>query len=358
MSGTSEQKVNQVSYTYDQLFPLIRSTLEAGISVLLLGAPGIGKSTLAVNLAHVMKKTLIDIRLAQKDPAELGGVYFPNRETQTLELFPPAWVKRACSEPCLVFLDEFNAAVTKLHQAAAYQIVLEKRIGEFQFHPETVVLAAGNREDDNSIVMPLSSALCNRFAHFEMRPDAKTWLKWAAANGIQEDIMAFIQTYGEKVLFDAVDAHSFPTPRSWAMASRVMSKVKGRDLKRAVAACIGFPMADRFFKYLNFYRRVNSAGIIAGEVKIDFTTNSEPSFVYAAIFSVADFLTRGSVPDNHLVNIVSFIASPGIGPEYQILFLRQLYSRNMKLFDRLKVLIEFRNLAEKIVNLRSSLYMK
>ncbi len=106
-------------YTYDQLRPLLRATLESGVSVLLLGPPGIGKSTLATDLAGLMHKTLIDIRLAQKDPAELGGVYFPNRETQTLELFPPAWVRRACEEPCLVFLDEFNAAITKLHQAAA-----------------------------------------------------------------------------------------------------------------------------------------------------------------------------------------------------------------------------------------------
>jgi len=114
MSIKRTQTVLPSGYTFDQLFPLIRSTLDAGISVLLLGAPGIGKSTLAMDLARVMKRKLIDIRLAQKDPAELGGVYFPNRETQTLELFPPAWVKRACAEPCLVFLDEFNAAVTKL----------------------------------------------------------------------------------------------------------------------------------------------------------------------------------------------------------------------------------------------------
>lgn len=344
-------------YTFDQLFPLIRATLDAGISVLLLGAPGIGKSTLALELAKVMNKRLIDIRLAQKDPAELGGVYFPNRETQTLELFPPGWVKQACSEPCLVFLDEFNAAVTKLHQAAAYQIVLERRIGEFQFHPETVVLAAGNREEDNAIVTPLSSALCNRFAHFEMRSDVATWLKWAAANGIHENIMAFIQTYGEEVLSATSDENSFPTPRSWAMASRVMTRVDRDDVKRAIAACVGYAMADRFCKYLEIYRKVDAAGIIAGKEKIDFIRKSGPSFIYAAIFSVAGYLTIADVPDKNLKNIVAFITSPGVTPEYQILFLRQLRNRNAKLFDRLKTLSKFRELAGKIVNLRASLYL-
>ena len=344
------------AYTYDQLFPLLRSTLEAGISVLLLGSPGIGKSTLAVALAKDMKKTLIDIRLAQKDPAELGGVYFPNRDAQTLELFPPEWVKRACAEPCLVFLDEFNAAVTKLHQAAAYQIVLEKRIGEFQFHPGTMVLAAGNHEDDNAIVTPLSSALCNRFAHFEMRPDVATWLKWAAGHGIHEHIMAFIQTYGEEVLFSASDTHSFPTPRSWEMASKVMRRVDDGDLKRVIAACVGAPMADRFCTYLDIYRKVNAAKIISGEAKLDFGKASEPSFVYAAIFAVAGYLSHAQVPDNHLGNIVAFITAPGVGPEYQILFFRQLRSRSPGIFARLKALPEFRVLAGKIVTLLSSLY--
>ena len=344
-------------YTYTQLFPLIQATLEAGISVLLLGPPGVGKSSMATDLARVMERKLIDIRLAQKDPAELGGVYFPNRETQTLELFPPEWVKCACSEPCLVFLDEFNAAVTKLHQAAAYQIVLERRIGEFRFHPDTIVLAAGNREEDNAIVTPLSSALCNRFAHFEMRPDTEAWLEWAAGHGINDNIMAFIRAFGDEVLFDISDARSYPTPRSWAMASRVMATAHPLDLKRAVAACIGMPMADRFCKYMEIYRKVDAAGIIRGDARIDFTKHGEPSFVYAAIFAVAGHLATAAVPDPHLGNIVRFITSPGVQPEYQILFLRQLRHRASKLFDRLKALPSFRDLAANLVALRVSLYM-
>ena len=345
------------SYTFEQLFPLLRVTLESGISALVLGPPGIGKSTLALELSRSMGKPLIDIRLAQKDPAELGGVYFPNRETQTLELFPPAWVKRACDEPCLVFLDEFNAAVTKLHQASAYQIVLEHRIGEFQFHPGTVVLAAGNREEDHAIVVPLSSALCNRFAHFEMRPDAASWVSWATAHGIQEDILAFVQTYGEEVLFAASDAHAFPTPRSWAMASRILERVEDDDVKRVLASCIGLPMATRFCTFQKLFRVVHADKIIAGKSKIDFKKKTDPSFFYAAIFAVAGYLCTAKVPDKHLPNIVSFIASEGVGPEYQFLFLRHLRHRAEELFDRLKALQAFRELAGKLVALRSSLYL-
>ena len=116
-------------------------------------------------------------------------------------------------------------------------------------------------------------------------------------------------------------------------------------------------MADRFCKYLEIYRKVNAARIIAGKEKINFTKKSEPSFLYAAVFAVAGYLSAADVPDHNFSNIVSFISSPGIGPEYQILFLRQLYHRNGKLFNRLKALRSFRDLADKIVNLRASLYL-
>ena len=116
-------------------------------------------------------------------------------------------------------------------------------------------------------------------------------------------------------------------------------------------------MADRFCKYLEIYRKVDAARIIAGKEKIDFTKKTEPSFIYAAIFAVAGYLVTADVPDKNLRNIVAFISSPGVSPEYQILFLRQLRRRNLKLFDRLKALTEFRELAAKIVNLRASLYL-
>lgn len=343
-------------YSYEQLFPLICATLDAGVSVLLLGPPGVGKSALAADVARAMERKLIDIRLAQKDPAELGGVYFPDRDTRTLKLFPPEWVKQACDEPCLVFLDEFNAAVTKLHQAAAYQIVLERRIGDFSFHPQTVVLAAGNREEDNAIVTPLSSALCNRFAHYEMRPDVDSWLAWAAANGIDGDIMAFIRTFGADVLYSPSGGRTFATPRSWAMASRVASRLAGAARKRAVAACVGVAMADRFDRYLELYRRIDAAAIVAGKSKPDFAKKADPSYIYAALFAVAGYLAGAEVPDDQLKYVVKFIGSRGIGPEYQILFLRQLKHRAPALLDRLKAVEEFRKLAGQLVGLLSTLY--
>jgi hypothetical protein len=285
-------------------------------------------------------------------------VHFPNREKQVLELFAPEWVRTACSAPAMVFLDEINAGVTRLHQAAAYQIVLERRVGSFIFHPDTVVMAAGNLEEDNAIVTSLSSALCNRFAHYTMRVDADTWLAWAADHEIDPSIMAYIGRYGAEALYDNDGEPAFPSPRSWEMASRVFTIADEADRKRVVASCVGITAAEKFATYLRIYQRVNAQRIVLKGTAMDFSKgkHAEPSFVYAAVFSVAAWLVRASaVPDAALPNIVGFMGSKGLDPEYVFLFLRQLKA-NAALLNRLKTIPDFRKLAGQLVNLHVGLY--
>lgn len=345
-------------YTYPELVGLVEPTLRRGISVLLRGHPGVGKSTLAAEMAGRMGLPLLDIRLAQRDPAELGGIYFPDRRRQVLALFPPDWVRQACDRPAFVFLDEINAAVTRLHQAAAYQIVLEKRVGPFAFHPGTVVMAAGNLEEDNAIVTSLSSALCNRFAHFTLRVDSRAWLEWGAGAAVDESILAYIGHHGDEALYSNDGDLAFPTPRSWEMASRLVAGAPEELARRLAAACVGIGAAERYCNYLRIYRRVNAARIIEKGDPMDFSRGkqAEPSFIYAAIFAVAAWLNGAEeLPDRHLPNVVRFARSPGLDPEYLFIFLRQL-KRHPNLLVRLRSLPDYRELAAGLVNLHARLY--
>ena len=345
-------------YSYDELRPLTEQTLGAGISVLVRGHPGVGKSALAAEAAASMGLELIDIRLAQRDPAEIGGVYFPDRDAHVLSLFPPEWVRAACDRPVFVFLDEINAAVTRLHQAAAYQIVLERRVGPFRFHPGTVVMAAGNLEEDNAIVSSLSSALCNRFAHYVLRVDAKSWVRWGTANGIEPSILAYISRHGEDDLYARSEDHAFASPRSWAMASRLYQACDEDQRKRAVAACVGARAAELFFSYLKTYRAVSPRGIIERGAEIDFTSGkkADRSFIHAAVFAVAAWLVnQAQLADSHLPNIVRFLRSPGLDPEFAFIFLRQI-KRHPSLIPRLKQVVAYRQLAGELVQLHAALY--
>jgi DNA replication protein DnaC len=264
-------------YSYSYLKPLIQRAMRDNISVLVRGSPGIGKSALATELAKEANLQLIDIRLAQKDPTELGGIYFPivekGQEYGQMRLFPPDWAIMASKQACLIFLDEINAATSKAQQAAAYQIVLERRVGNTHFHDDTKVIAAGNLSSDKAIVTPLSSALNNRFLHFVMKVDLDSWLEWAKKikNGntnVDLSIIAYFEgkkqsegTEGAvKHLFNNDGRYvAFPSPRSWDIASKVLRSMEGGAnnrinydaLQTMIFGCIG---PDEGSKFLSFYR--------------------------------------------------------------------------------------------------------
>ncbi len=346
-------------YTWPELRRLTHTALTANVSVLLRGHPGVGKSTLASALAGDLGLELIDIRLAQRDPTDLAGVWMPDRDRQALVPYPPSWALDAASRPCLVFLDEINAGVTKLHQAAAYQIVLERRVGALRLHPETRVLAAGNLEEDNAIVTPLSSALANRFAHFTLRVDAKSWVEWGSDAGVEPSVLAYIAGHGESALYtnDGQDI-AFPSPRSWAMASALLAAGDTTDGRRLVAACVGVAAAERFFAWRRIYGRVNVDRILKrGEIP-DFTETekAEPSFIYAAVMAVAAHV-RGAGPlsGTQLTNLVRFLQAPGLDPEYTMLLLRHTLP-NATLHSQLRDTAAFRALAATLVGIHAELY--
>ncbi len=345
-------------YSYSRARELVELSLRAGIAVLLRGHPGVGKSAMAQDLAQSLGLELVDIRLAQRDPAELAGVAFPDHQRGVLRQFPPEWVERACNGPVLVFLDEINAAVTRLHQAAAYQIVLERRVGPFRFHPETRVMAAGNLEEDNAIVTSLSSALCNRFAHVVLAVDHRDWLSWASGAGIHEAITGYIAQQGDKALFNNDGEMAFPTPRSWEMASRLLYLAEERIARQAVASCVGVSSSEQLFNFIRLCRRVNPERIIKKGELPDFRSGkaSEPSFLSAALFSVAAWVAVAPELETEAYqNMVKFISSPGVDPEYAFLFLRRIRQRPDH-FMHLKALPDFRRVAGNLVAIRTQLY--
>ena len=351
--SVTELRPSPDGYSYDEVKPLARLALQSGLSVLLRGHPGVGKSTLARELAEELNLPLHDIRLAQREPAELCGVHFPDRERQTLQLLPPDWVRAVCDAPGFVFLDEINAAVTRLHQAAAYQIVLERRVGPFRFHADTVVLAAGNLDDDNALVSPLSSALNNRFVHLRLRVDATAWMRWAAAAGLHTSVLGYIGgrgKFGAETLYDPNGDDAFPTPRSWEMASRLLSHAGDAAVRRLVAACVGIPAAEKFHTWHKMQQRVDPRLIIERGKAVDFT-RTEPSAAYAIVWVVSDYLVqRGALADKFLPNVARFLASEGLDPELRFIFLRRL-DAVPNLLTRLKAQPDFQTVAGDLVDL-------
>jgi MoxR-like ATPase len=157
--------------------------------VFIWGAPGVGKSQIVAQVAAGQQLPLVDIRAVLLDPVDLRGLPHIDSEGRA-HWSPPDFLPQNGSG--VLFLDELNAA-PPLVQAACYQLVLDRRIGEYRLPEGWSIIAAGNRETDRAVTHRMPSALANRFVHLSFDPDLGDWLVWAAAHDVSPEVVAFLR---------------------------------------------------------------------------------------------------------------------------------------------------------------------
>jgi hypothetical protein len=210
--------------------------------VMLWGPPGVGKSQMVAQAAAAQGVPVIDIRLSQMEPSDLRGI--PFREDGRVEWAVPAMLPDAQrhGERGFLFLDEITSAPPSV-SAAAYQLILDRRLGNYQVPDGWVIMAAGNRQGDRGVTYSMPAPLANRFSHFEVDTHLDDWVAWAWANDIDERIIAFLR-FRPELLFDFDPAHNpvaFPSPRSWEYAHRALQKFIELPalLTGSLQACVG-----------------------------------------------------------------------------------------------------------------------
>jgi MoxR-like ATPase len=193
----------------------------------LWGPPGIGKSEVIEGIAKELGGAFIDLRLAQMEPTDLRGIPFFNKELGKMDWAPPIDLpdeEFASQYPVVcLFLDEMNSAAPSI-QAAAYQLILNRRIGKYVLPDNVVMVAAGNRESDKGVTDRMPAPLANRFMHFEMRVDHASWETWAVNHKIHKDVVGYIG-FAKQDLFDfdsRSSSRSFPTPRSCTFVREII----------------------------------------------------------------------------------------------------------------------------------------
>lgn len=210
--------------------------------VMLWGPPGVGKSQMVAQVAARHDVPVIDIRLSQMEPSDLRGI--PFRTGGVVDWAVPAILPDAQrhGEYGILFLDEITSAAPTV-SAAAYQLILDRRLGEYRVPDGWAIFAAGNRQGDRGVTYSMPAPLANRFSHFTVEAHLDDWVAWAYAHGIDERLIAFLR-FRPDLLFDFDPAHNpaaFPSPRSWEFAHRALIKFGDHSqlLLSALQACVG-----------------------------------------------------------------------------------------------------------------------
>jgi len=210
--------------------------------VMLWGPPGVGKSQLVAQAAVRHAAPVVDVRLAQMEPTDLRGI--PFRDGRNVVWSVPALLPDVGRHGArgILFLDEITSAPPTV-TAAAYQLILDRRLGEYRVPDGWAIVAAGNRQGDRGLVYQMPAPLANRFTHFDVEPDLEDWIAWAHEHAIDERLIAFLR-FRPDLLFDfdaARASHAFPSPRSWEFAHRALEKFRPDSdlLEEALKGCVG-----------------------------------------------------------------------------------------------------------------------
>lgn len=278
-----------------QVAAVLPQLLKTGRTPFIWGDPGIGKSDIMRAVAAGLKLELVDARLSIYDPTDLKG--FPvvkgTGKTQAMHFVPPAILPTKGKG--ILFLDELPAAPPAV-QAAAYQLILDKKLGEYELPPGWTIVAAGNHARNGGVHYSLAPALANRFIHIEMECSAEEWDAWAAQNGITDITRAFIRF--RPALIHDMEARktgmAFPSPRSWAFADDIAKLNLGTaEELELLKGTVSEGAAVEYLAFMKTARELPSAS----EILISPDTAPVPASP-AAKHAVVVMLERKAEPKN------------------------------------------------------------
>ncbi|HIO92293.1 MAG TPA: AAA family ATPase [Leucothrix mucor] len=267
--------------------------------VMLWGAPGVGKSQIIAQIGDRHDIPVIDIRLSQMEPSDLRGI--PFRDHDKVEWAIPAMLPNAerHGNKGILFLDEITSAVPSV-SAAAYQLILDRKLGEYEVPNGWAIFAAGNRQGDRGVTYAMPSPLANRFSHYDVDIHLDDWVAWAYQNNIHESIIAFLR-FRPELLFDFDPAHNpvaFPSPRSWEFTNRALQKFSDKPvlLLGTLQACVGPSAGIELKAFIDSLDQMPDLdAIIRGE---DIKAPKEIDLQYAVASALVGRAIRAKNDDN------------------------------------------------------------
>lgn len=242
-----------------QLHALTRHAIKNNLPLLILGAPGIGKTAICQAGAEEEGAETKILYLSMLDPVELYGLPVPvgeagSRRVERLLDDLLLGIVEAKTHTMLL-LDEIDKASAST-QAAAGPLLLARRIGRHKLPDNVAIVATANRRSDRAGSQGILSHLISRFTCVTLGIDADSWGNWATKKGLAPETISFIR-HRPALLhdFDAEKAVSgtapYPCPRTWEIvAQHTAARVPADCAGIAYAGAVGEGAAAEYQAHL------------------------------------------------------------------------------------------------------------
>lgn len=297
-----------------------RTLVALQIPFYLKGKVGIGKSQVIHQLCDELKIEMRDVRLSQMDPTDIKGFPSPDTAKGVMRWLPADFLPTKGKG--VLFLDELPSAPMAV-QAAAYQLILDRKVGNYTLPPGWSVCGAGNLDTDRAIVNRMSSALANRLVHVEFEADLEDWVDYAIQSGIDADLVAFLR-FRTNLLhsFDSTqNPAAFPTPRAWFTVDKMRkAQMASLDEHELIKGTVGEGAAAELRSFLKVIQDLPSVD----EIKLNPDTTKVPEEP-ATQYALTTALSMGTTTAPAFARFMQYVNRMPV--EFQVVYVRDCIKR-------------------------------
>jgi len=318
--------MNTPSISTTQLYEHIETLLQTDTPLFIHGSPGIGKSYIVADVAKKHSLELVDVRLSQMDPVDLRGV--PSIKDNQTHWMPPVFFPKDKESKGILFLDELNSAPPSV-QAAIYQLVLNRQMGEYELPKGWRIICAGNRVSDRGVVFRMPTPLANRMVHLHVEAKFDDFKLFAISEGFHPFIIGFLGFRPDLLSTEPTvedDANpAFATPRSYHMLSNILKTDKKiSQLTPVIYGTVGYSAGLEFVSYVKVYEELpDILSIYQGNYP---EIENKPALLYALVSALVEYYDSSDQHKKHL-----FAFSEMLPTEFAVMLIKDVIVKDENL---------------------------
>lgn len=291
-------KSNLPVVNVEQFTSIVEMQLEEGNTrpIFGLGKGGIGKTESIANLAKKLGVGYVDIRLLLYTEVDLKGIPYPDENHKnTIWLQNSILPTEKDGERGILVLDEITSTARSV-RTAAYQLLNERRLGEYELPKGWIIVCLGNGEEDGGDFQGMEGNFLNRCSVFNVVPNIDAWKDWALSSGINPLVLGYISWRNNDLHTfnpDDEDNMLFASPRSWKAVSDVLNARKEIDslTELRVLSNVGTEVGHKFLAFCKYKdSAIEPMDILSGKDKICEETRLE--VIHMTIQSLISLMTE------------------------------------------------------------------
>jgi len=257
----------------DGVVRVLEKNVRAGYPVLMVGAPGVGKTDIAKQVAQMTDRDLVVTMPSVEDPTDSKGFAWPSEDKKSAQFLPYGQLQKllTATKPTLWLIDDLGQGSNAV-QAANMQWLLAREVAGHRLPDCVSICSATNRRQDRANVQSILEPVKSRFATIiDVEPDLNQWCNdFALAHGKVSPLIVAYLRYMEgrkesRLLMHepTSDIKNSPSPRTWVnMDKQFKLNHDPRDRLDAFAGAVGRTAAQDFLTFEALYSKLENPDLV------------------------------------------------------------------------------------------------